>query len=263
MTVLSLVGRRACEHIGEGAGGVAYGRIGNMRLLSRYQPIFAAGRRGSLKLNALAASFLCLKGSEPVEADDPALLELAAPLALRNFCRTAGDDIDLYMDRSVVWMWDPSALEDCLADAQSLLLPRRVFLENGPELPSHWQARGRFRKALVHDQTDEQLDLWVAMQRPSIVRLEGEWVERLSRHEATRTLLRTLVGLLRQRGIKTLFDGLDDERLLNFAMDCGADLVQGDALAPSVLAGEPVDVRISRPPGNVIAVNFARNLRAP
>ena len=257
-SVLSLVERRVFDHIHQAEIGIEYGRAHGGRVQSFYQPIFAVGARGQLKLSALRAG--CVLGGRVEDAAAIAPV-VAAPLALRNFGYSGEEELDLYLDQSIAGNWTSGELMQCCGEGRPLdgLLPqpRRIFLEFSPQA-KHMPAPqgGQFRRALVNEKPEDELDAWIGRFRPSILRVEGKWLASLSRHAATRTLLATLTGALRRRGVKTLFEGLDNDALVELAMDCCADLVQGMTLARPILAGEDIDVRSINIRSEVISVDF-------
>lgn len=249
---------RVFDTVGRDELGIEYGAANGGRVQTSYQPIFAIGRRGQLRLSGLRAGCV-LSGS--VEAAAGIAPALAAPLALRNFGHSGSDDLDLYLDHSIASGWSPQGLMDCAAHERAggslLPEPRRVFLECAPggSVPT-FPHNGVFRRAMVNERPEDELDDWVAQLRPSIIRLEGKWLASLSRHAATRALLASLVGRLKQRGVKSLFEGLDDEEMVGLALECEADFAQGAALAMPVVAGELIDARAGS--AKVISVDFAR-----
>lgn len=259
MTVLSLVERRVFDHIGNDEFGIEYGRTAHGRQQTTYQPIFSVGRRGQLKLSGLRAG---LRGG-PAEPEFDTASMVAAPLALRNFGHSGTAELDLYLDQALVGSWTAHDLASCAAHGRAnievLPEPRRVFLElspNGRAMPL--PAGGPFRVALVNERPEDELDAWIARFRPAIVRLEGKWVASLAQHEATRTLLSALAGTLSRRGVKTLFEGLDTDSLVSFAIECGADFAQGNALAAAVVAGQWIDPQTEHQSAKIISVDFGR-----
>jgi hypothetical protein len=259
MTVLSLVERRVFEHIGWDEIGIEYGRGPHGRVQTTYQPIFAVGKRGLLTIAALRAGFVTGQG----EASSELPTAVTASLAVRNFGHSGSEDLDLYIDQTFAGPW---SAPDLLAwakhgrdDPAWLPEPRRIFLEVPPAARHAPEPlTGPFRRALVNERPDDELDAWIVQYRPSIVRMEGKWIASLAQHPATRTLLATLAQMLNRRGIKTLFEGLDDDALVAFAHECGADFMQGDALAKPIVAGEYLNREAISPGGKVISVDFGR-----
>lgn len=263
MAIVSLVERRLFDHIDPDEIGIEYGRANGGRVQTVYQPIFAAGARGQLKLTALRASYALGGRVEDATAIAPMV---AAPLALRNFGYSGCEELDLYIDQSIAGSWTSRELLDCCVDGRPMAgilpEPRRIFLECSPS-GKHMPAphSGPVRRALVNERPEDELDAWISRLRPSVLRIEGNWMVSLSRYEATRTLLATLAGALRRRGVKTLFEGLDNQALLDLALECRADLVQGSALARPILAGEEIDMKTINVHAEVISVDFKRGRR--
>lgn len=250
---------RFFDDVGHDEFGIEFGRSQAGPMRSSYQPIFTVGKRGQLKMTALRAG-LVVDG--PAAAAGEVAERLAAPLALRNFGHSASAEIDLYIDQSVAGGWSSTQLIAIASQgrlAGFLAEPRRVYLECAPgALVAPLPRNSSFRRALVNERPDDQLDAWISHLRPGIVRFEGNWIADLARHTATRTLLATLVGMLKRRGVRTLFEGLDSDDLVAFAMDCGADHVQGAALAKAVVAGERIDCHSEGRGAKVIPVRFGR-----
>ncbi|MBX3598513.1 MAG: EAL domain-containing protein [Rhizobiaceae bacterium] len=65
---------------------------------------------------------------------------------------------------------------------------------------------------------------------PDIVKFDAIWITRLMETGAGIALLRAMVGEFEQRGISTLFEGLEEPWHVEVAASCGVSMVQGYAL---------------------------------
>lgn len=240
------------EFLGMDDTGVAFATDGAHCLRVTYQPIFTAGRGGSLKFYGLRAG---------VEGTAEGLMQFAAPLALKNFWATGANAADLYIDRAVGLGWSSTTLAGHVAEDRGVSFGR-VHIEAIAEKVVAAAAQKLFRSALAYERDDCWLETRIAEHRPSLIRIEGEWIAELAEHRSTRALLTTLVSMLRQRGIKTLFEGLDNDRLVGFAIDCGADRLQGNALGRAFAAGERVADHVVGLGDNVVSVAFGHRRRS-
>lgn len=251
MTRLSVVARRVDDFIGRDETGVAFAAVEKRLLRANYQPVFAASKNGALTFRGLRAG---VEGRPDKQAHDEELMSAAAPLSLLNYPMTTGPGLELYLDQTIAGAWDGSGLADYLGE----IAPRRVYLETGSHVANRTGGASLFRSALAYTREDCWLDERITLHRPSVVRMEGAWLAELSENHSTRALLTTLVGMLRQRGIRTMFEGLDTDRLVSFAIDCGADRLQGNALGLAFKAGERVEDHVACLSANVVAVAFGR-----
>lgn len=217
-----------------------------------FQPIFEIGRGGALKLRGLRAGM----ADEPTTSSTETTA-LLAPLAIRNFSASASGAIDLYLDEATVGAWSTAALARWMS-SEGMALEGQIHLEASRPIGAR---TGPFRHALVSDGCDDQLDVRIARLRPGVVRMESRWVANLTQHRATRSLLTTLVGVLKRRGVRTLFEGLNNYDGVSFAIECGAVWLQGDALAPAFAAGERVEDHVPSAGTNVVPVHFSRQKR--
>ena len=72
--------------------------------------------------------------------------------------------------------------------------------------------------------------------RPDIVKFDAMWIRRLLETPAGYNLLATMTTQLRERGIETLFEGLEERWQLELAETMGVDMAQGFILARPELA---------------------------
>ena len=67
--------------------------------------------------------------------------------------------------------------------------------------------------------------------RPDIVKFDGDWVSRLMVSSHGLGLLSSMVSTFAERGIRTLFEGIEEGWHIELAEETGVDMVQGFALA--------------------------------
>lgn len=80
------------------------------------------------------------------------------------------------------------------------------------------------------------LDMFDALE-PDLVRIDGAWFGRVAEFESAVRLLVQLIEMLRARGASVLITGISNARELEAAIASGADLLQGEHLARSLLFG--------------------------
>lgn len=85
--------------------------------------------------------------------------------------------------------------------------------------------------------TDEKMDKL----GPEIVRIDGDWFQKICRDATTIRLFESVVARLRERHAKVLVAGIETERHFAVALRAGVDLFQGGHLMPSALVGSVFD----------------------
>lgn len=232
-----------------------------LRLVTTYQPIYGLSPRGWLEPRAIRAGFAIHRPGMDVSSDDIRQLtgqrarwdRLIALLALRNWVHAEAGNLPLYLDRGMSIDLQTAGLIDaaqymrfeglapalpdviCEIDAAGL---HANSLSSVLELV---QGDGT-RLALVHGPANDHLSEWITALSPRIVRIDGGWFGTVCRHDASRRLLASLIGALRQTGSSVLIDDLDTPELLHFAIEAGADQLQGKALQLAKSAGRLIDL---------------------
>lgn len=72
--------------------------------------------------------------------------------------------------------------------------------------------------------------------KPDIVKFDAQWMSRLMDSEPGFSLLKTMVRTFEDRGIRTVFEGIEEPWQIEFALEAGASMLQGYALARPELA---------------------------
>lgn len=271
MTTLTLADDAILDLIDRDAYGVEFAHVGDLRVHAAYHPMFVVGKRGQKTIGGLSAGWGCVGAEGEVaiaslEADVAATCaKAAAVLAIRNFGHSGTEDLDLYLPHMLASAWSAEDLDAGVRqgrdDLDLLARPRRIFLEASPAGPRALApTHNPYRRALANEGPDDRLDERLAQIWPEAVRIEANWLASCAGHDATRKLLATLSGNLKRRGVKLLFDGLDTLDLVDFASDCGADWMQGAAIAAPKLAGERIDSSHTFG-ATIINVDFARQRR--
>ncbi|MDQ2633370.1 MAG: EAL domain-containing protein [Pseudomonadota bacterium] len=243
--------------------GIESGCYGIYRLRSLYQPIFRR-REKTLKPVALEGSAAPYVAGEEVPSevflaavsdDDYGFIRrMSLAVSLRNHRNTGVDMLDLFLDLEDT---DPGKLVDrirLVADelAGAELEPARVVCALGQHAASDGallsrlagELRGNGLRIAIGDfgagrWNDETLD----MLKPDIVRFDGGWFRQVCRDATTIRLFDAVVSRLRERSLKVLVSGIENEVQLGVALRVGADLLQGPHLAAPKLVGLEFDER--------------------
>lgn len=76
----------------------------------------------------------------------------------------------------------------------------------------------------------------VAALKPDIVKFDAQWMTRLMDTDPGFILLKTMVRAFEGRGIRTVFEGIEEAWQIEMAVEAGASMLQGYALARPELA---------------------------
>lgn len=240
--------------------GIEYGIIGDYRLRSAYQPIFAP-REGFLVPVAVEALVEPYRSGTAVAAS--AFFEELAPedrlfgetmcrvLHLRNFRNLGVPGLDLFFN------YNPQindhagrALAEMRLMAMHLdeieIRPDKLVCEITEQAAPddavlarlvHEMRRNGIRIAVDDFGAGHSTAERMALVEPDIVKLDGAWFAQLCRHAEAEQLFRPLVVTLHARSVKVLVEGVETSHHLRIALDGGVDLLQGFHLARPALAG--------------------------
>lgn len=123
--------------------------------------------------------------------------------------------------------------------------PRRIVCEVTEQKSTSQQALSSFVEALrdhgfriaVDDYGAEESDMErVSALRPDIVKFDAQWITRLMDSRPGFALLSVMVKEFASRGIRTVFEGIEEHWQLEMAEESGAHMVQGYVLARPELA---------------------------
>ena len=246
-------------HIVRNADGTSTGVWGVHVLKSAFQPIFAF-EDGKLRIAAFEGLIRAFRDGEPVS---PGAFFQGVPAVDRFHVETltrtlhllnAGACLDpntalfvnfdpsLFSDRAVVEV----ALRDMrLVMHEAGIHPSRVVCEmteqkTGSQAALHLfvgllRSHG-FRIAVDDYGADDSDIARIDDLQPDIVKFDALWISRLMQSGPGFALLKTMVSTFAQRGIATVFEGIEETWQLELAEKCGASMVQGFVLARPELA---------------------------
>ncbi len=246
-------------HIIRAPDGTSEGAWGPYVLKTAFQPIFAF-RDGRLSVAAFEGLLRPFRNGEPISP--PAFFQTVAAgdrFHVETLSRTlhllnAGVSLDpdvlvfinfdpsLFCDREIV----ATALREMrLVLNEAHIDPARVVCEVTEKKSGSQQALIGFVQALrahgfkvaVDDYGSEDSDMErVAILKPDIVKFDAQWITRLMDSSPGQALLSLMVTGFAQRGISTVFEGIEEGWQLELAEEAGASMVQGYVLARPELA---------------------------
>ena len=246
-------------HIVRQNDGTSNGVWGVYTLKSAFQPIFAfhQGKLNVVAFEGLLRPFRDGQGLSPavffnaVPAQDKLHVEtLSRTLHLLNagFCLGARAQVFVNFDPSV-FSEKPiatSALRDMrLVLHEAGIEPERIVCEITEKKTSSDAGLHFFVQALrdhgyaiaVDDYGAEESGIErINELRPDIVKFDAHWITHLMQSGPGFALLEAMVSEFEGRGIKTLFEGIEEPWQLELAEKCGTSMVQGFVLARPELA---------------------------
>ncbi|MCR4267907.1 EAL domain-containing protein [Nitratireductor sp. ZSWI3] len=246
-------------HVVPQKDGTVMGVWGGYTLKSAFQPIFSF-KDGRL----LATAYECLvrpfRDHQPVapgaffagvpEPDRFHVDRLARTVHLLNAASGLDPDAALFLNFDPSHFTDAAATGRALRDTQIVLhetdLPaERIVCEiTEQETGSHEtlhnfvsELRTYGYRVAVDDFGSESSDMHrIEAIGPDIVKFDGEWACRLLASAPGVALLTDMVATFADRGIRTVFEGIENAGQLEAAERCGVSMVQGFALARPQLA---------------------------
>jgi EAL domain-containing protein (putative c-di-GMP-specific phosphodiesterase class I) len=281
---------------------------GPYTLESAFQPIFRSQANGTLRLEAFEGLVRPRKDVEPVSpgaffsavrAEDRATVDaVCRRLHMLNVALLGRRNATLFLN------FDPSLFEsvaDTTAEAARLadlagkigLSLRQIVCEITEKraasaakllaITEGFRACG-FRIAVDDYGAEESDSSRIDLLKPDIVKFDGEWVLRYMDNPPGIELLRDTARRFRDRGITTLFEGLEHDWQVDLCQELEIDLLQGFALArPEMLPtrfnelfpenGPPdrrtlmaegvVPAAAKEPPGSAVAPALSAPARKP
>ncbi|MDN2580706.1 EAL domain-containing protein [Aquibium sp. ELW1220] len=256
-------------HIVRNDDGTSTGVWGIHVLKSAFQPIFAF-EAGRLRIAAYEGLIRAFRDGEPVSpgsffhgvpAVDRFHVEtLTRTLHLLNAGACLDPEALLFVNFDPSLFSDRAVAEVALRDTRLVMheagiQPARIVCEmteqkTGSRATLHLfvgmlRAHG-FRIAVDDYGADDSDISRIDDLRPDIVKFDAKWISRLMLSGPGFALLRTMVSTFRERGIATVFEGIEETWQLEIAERCGASMVQGFVLARPELAPTSFSV-FSRP----------------
>ena len=246
-------------HIVRNDDGTSTGVWGIHVLKSAFQPIFAF-EDGKLRVAAFEGLIRAFRDGEPVSPGTffhgvPAVDRFHVETMTRTLHllnagafldpRTAlfvNFDPSLFSDRAVV---DVALRDTRLVMHEAGIHPSRVVCEmteqkSGSRATLHLfveMLRSHGFRIAVDDYGADDSDISrIDDLRPDIVKFDAKWISRLMQSGPGFALLKTMVSTFGERGIATVFEGIEETWQLEIAERCGASMVQGFVLARPELA---------------------------
>ena len=233
---------------------------GCFEMRSAFQPIFRIGRRtaeiygfeGLVRVFGVGGKKLSPVRFFPlVQWEDRLEVEnLCRELHLRSMTRFEHVDAVLFAN------FDPSVYEDRLTTEREVAAMQRICREIGippsrivceiteGRAPSAGalrflvdQLRGAGHRIALDDYGADDSDAArIDVLNPDIVKFDASWIVRLMETDEGFNLLATMVRQFHERGIETLFEGLEERWQLELAEEMGVRYAQGFVLARPELA---------------------------
>ncbi|MDF1598545.1 EAL domain-containing protein [Mesorhizobium sp. YIM 152430] len=246
-------------HIMREADGTAVGHWGPYVLKSAFQPIFTFEPAG-LKQRAYEGLIRPFRDGEAASPgqffaaiptiDRLRVEALARDLHILNAGTAFGPEVTLFINFDPSLFCEKPVVDTALHEMRIVLgeagIPFANVVCEVTEQPSGSAAalqdfvaalRGQGYRVAVDDYGADSSDMERVKQlRPDIVKFDAKWVARLMDSQPGVALLKVMVGEFRQRGIVTVFEGIEENWQLDVAHEVGAAMVQGFVLARPELA---------------------------
>jgi len=258
-------------HIVRNDDGTSTGVWGVHVLKSAFQPIFAFDD-GKLRIAAFEGLIRAFRDGEPVSpgsffhgvpAVDRFHVEtLTRTLHLLNAGACLDPQATLFVNFDPSLFSDRPVAEVALRDTRLVMHeagihPARVVCEmteqrSGSRAALHHfvgMLRSHGFRIAVDDYGADDSDMSrIDELGPDIVKFDAKWISRLMLSGPGFALLRTMVSTFRDRGIATVFEGIEETWQLEIAERCGAAMVQGYVLARPEIAPTGFSVFLPRTP---------------
>ena len=253
----------ALAHLVRQPNGLSEGVWAGHTLRSAFQPIFSF-RGDQLEITAYEGLLRAFREGESIPpmtffANIPAMDRLHVETLTRTMhLLNAGECLDetasifvnfnpsIFTDRSI----SDIALRDMrLVLHEAAIDPRRVVCEVTEQRSASEAVLFAFIEALrangyrvaVDDYGAEDSDIArVTDLRPDIVKFDAHWLSRLMESDPGHALLAVMVRTFEERGIRTVFEGIEESWQIDLAAKAGVSMLQGYALARPELAAPRV-----------------------
>lgn len=269
--VTSSVSSSIGSHIIRGDDGVSTGVWGPFVLKSAFQPIFAF-EDGKLVPAGFEALLRPFRDGEPwTPMTFFHSLPIAERIVVENLCHA------LHLKNAAVFLppataifinFDPSVFTDHTVAETAIHEMRAVLVETGIDphrvvcevteketvsqeglfaLVTSLKGSG-FRIAVDDYGSDDSDMRRIHDLHPDIVKFDAEWIARLMDSGPGFGLLATMVSTFAEQGIRTVFEGIEEDWQVELAEKAGVEMVQGFALARPELA--PTSFATPSPPAS-------------
>jgi len=243
--------------------GIEVGGYGIYRMRTLFQRMFArrADTLHAVAVQGIVSPYVAGEAAPasvfeaavaPDDMDFIGRMELALPV--RNHCNLGADTLELVLGPLAAER-DPEALVDRIRlivsevaaadlDPGQVICAIKEPAHIGPEEFSRLARelrRGGLRVAVGDFGAGHWTDGKMDMLEPELVRMDGDWFQKVCRDATTIRLFESVVARLRERKTKVLVEGIEAERHLAVALRANVDLFQGGHLMPPALVGTVVD----------------------
>ncbi|WP_295810735.1 EAL domain-containing protein [uncultured Nitratireductor sp.] len=246
-------------HIAREENGTAVGVWGGYTLQTAFQPIFSF-REGRLLVTAYEGLLRPFRDGQPVapgsffsgvpDIDRLHVETLARTLHILNAGVSLNEKASLFVNFDPSHFIDAASAKSALRDVQAVLKEANIAAERTvceiteQETGSDETLVGFVRalkdyghRVAVDDYGADSSDLnRIEALGPDIVKFDGAWTSRLLSSAPGVSLLADMVGVFSRKGIRTVFEGIENGEQLELAEHCGVSMVQGFALARPQLA---------------------------
>lgn len=247
------------SHIIRNPDGTSTGVWGVHTLRSAFQPIFAF-EEGRLTVAAFEALIRPFRDGEPappgaffaaVPAPDRYHVEtLTRTLHLLNAGACLDPSVSVFVNFDPSLFSEREVVEVAIGDMRMVLHeagihPGRIVCEVTEQKSASADALLVFVERLrasgfriaVDDYGSENSDFRrIEELKPDIVKFDAQWITRLMESGPGFALLKSMVSTFSERGIRTVFEGIEETWQLELAERAGASMVQGYVLARPEIA---------------------------
>ncbi len=272
-------------HIIRQHDGTSTGIWGSFSLESAFQPVFAF-HRGNLSITAYEGLIRPWRDGEASApetffdavpaADRPRAEALARTLHLLNAAACLPPDVSIFVSFDPLQFADRTVAEGTMRDVRLVINgagidPRRLVCKVTEQTSAAAEATfacvemlraSGLRIALDHGGAVEAGIGRIVELRPEVVRFDAAQTARMMSSGSGFALVAATVSTLAGEAVDTLFDGIEDGQLLEFALRSGASMVQGYVLARAEHASAhitgPVTPEIAAPLSRPAAERSAR-----
>ena len=241
-------------HIVRQDDGTSTGIWGVFVLKSAFQPIFAF-RGGRVSIAAFEGLLRPFRDGEPIPpgvffnsipaADRLHVETLSRTLHLLNAGKFLDPAASLFINFDPSVFSEPSIADHALREMRLVLHeagidPRRIVCEVTEQKSASQDTLYGFVAALrrhgfriaVDDYGSDDSDInRIRELKPDIVKFDAHWIGWLMNSRPGFALLSEMVENFKQRGIRTVFEGIEQGWQLELAEKCGVSMVQGFAIA--------------------------------
>lgn len=249
----------ALAHLVRQADGLSEGVWAGQTLRSAFQPIYGVNG-GRLEITAYEGLLRVFRDGEPIPpmaffASIPALDRLhvetlTRTLHLLNAAACLEETASVFVNFNPSVFTEAGIADIALRDMRLVLHEagidaRRVVCEVTEQQSASAETLLNFTEALrangfriaVDDYGAADSDIArVSALKPDIVKFDAHWMSRLMESDPGFSLLRTMVRTFEDRDIRTVFEGIEEPWQIELAVEAGASMLQGYALARPELA---------------------------